>query len=106
MLKQSVVFAVAALLISGGIASAQTPTRDFPDAANPTAAPPAANNPRTGTPDRPPAATMPDANAPDPATTGQAPTTSEKYSLKWTAWGHRSRPWRREEVGALARGLP
>src|SRR3954469_6938429 len=79
MMKQSAVFAVAAqFIISGGIASAQAPTRDFPAAANPTAAPPAANNPRTGTPDRPPAATMPEANAPDPATTGQAPATSEK----------------------------
>lgn len=87
MLKQSVVFAVAALLISGGNASAQTPTRDFPDAANPTAAPPAANNPRTGTPDRPPAATMPDANAPDPATTGQAPTTSEKIQPEMDSVG-------------------
>ena len=87
MLKQSVVFAVAALLISSGIASAQTPTRDFPDAANPTAAPPAANNPRTGTPDRPPAATMPDANAPDPATTGQAPTTSEKIQPEMDSVG-------------------
>jgi hypothetical protein len=55
MMKQSAVFAVAALfIISGGIVSAQAPTRDFPAAANPTAAPPAANNPSTGTPDRPP----------------------------------------------------
>ena len=87
MLKQSVVFAVAALLISGGIASAQTPTRVFPDAAIPTAAPPAANNPRTGTPDRPPAATMPDANPPDPATTGQAPATSEKIQPEMDSVG-------------------
>ena len=71
MLKQSVVFAVAALLISGGNASAQTP----------------ANNPRTGTPDRPPAATMLDANAPDPATTGQAPTTSEKIQPEMDSVG-------------------
>jgi hypothetical protein len=87
MLKQSVVFAVAALLISGGIAWAQTPTRDFPDAANPTAAPPAANNPRTGAPDRPPAATLPDANAPDPVTTGQAPATSEKIQPEMDSVG-------------------
>jgi hypothetical protein len=66
-------FAVAVLLASSGVASAQGPTRDFPDAANPTAAPPAANSPRTGTPDRPPAATLPDAHAPDPVTTGEAP---------------------------------
>jgi hypothetical protein len=87
MMKQSVVLAVAALLISGGIASAQAPTRDFPDAANPTATPPAANYPRTGTPDRPPAATMPDANAPDPATTGQAPVTSEKIQPEMDSVG-------------------
>src|SRR6476469_9795816 len=78
MMKQSVVLAVAALLISGGIASAQAPTRDFPDAANPTATPPAANYPRTGTPDRPPAATLPDAHAPDPVTTGEAPSSPKK----------------------------
>jgi hypothetical protein len=79
---------VAALfIISGGIASAQAPTRDFPAAANPTAAPPAANNPRTGTPDRPPAATMPEANAPDPATTGQAPATSEKMQPEMDSVG-------------------
>jgi hypothetical protein len=88
MMKQSAVFAVAALfIISGGIASAQAPTRDFPAAANPTAAPPAANNPRTGTPDRPPAATMPEANAPDPATTGQAPATSEKMQPEMDSVG-------------------
>jgi hypothetical protein len=87
MMKPSVVFAVAALFISGGIASAQAPTRDFPDAANPTATPPAANNPRTGTPDRPPAATMPDANTPDPATTGQAPVTSEKMQPEMDSVG-------------------
>jgi hypothetical protein len=87
MMKSSVVFAVAALFIGGGIASAQAPTRDFPDAANPTAAPPAANNPRTGTPDRPPAATMPDANTPDPATTGQAPVTSEKMQPEMDSVG-------------------
>ena len=73
MTKRLPVFAVAALLAGSGVASAQAPTRDFPDAANPTAAPPAANSPRTGTPDRPPAATLPDAHAPDPVTTGEAP---------------------------------
>ena len=87
MMKHSAVFAVAALfIISGGIASAQAPTRDFPAAANPTAAPPAANNPRTGTPDRPPAATMPEANAPDPAS-GQARATSEKMQPEMDSVG-------------------
>src|SRR3979490_3141669 len=93
MMKQSAVFAVAALfIISGGIASAQVPTRDFPAAANPTAAPPAANNPRTGTPDRPPAATMPEANAPAPATTGQAPATSEMHPEMDSVGGSKSLP--------------
>jgi hypothetical protein len=78
MTKQVPVFAVAVLLAGSGIASAQSPTRDFPDAANPTAAPPAANSPRTGTPERPPAATLPDANAPDPVTTGEAPGMSKQ----------------------------
>jgi hypothetical protein len=55
MIKQSGVCAFATFFIS--IASAQVPTRDFPDAANPTATPPAANSPRTGTSDRPPGAT-------------------------------------------------
>jgi hypothetical protein len=88
MVKQSAVFAIAALfIISGSVASAQVPTRDFPDAANPSAAPPAANNPRTGTPDRPPAAIMPEANAPDPATTGQAPVTSEKMQPEMDSVG-------------------
>jgi hypothetical protein len=64
----------AVFLACFGFASGQVPSRDFPDAANPTAAPPAANSPRSGTPDRPPAATLPEANAPDPAITGQAPT--------------------------------
>ena len=73
MTKPFPVFAVAVLLASSGVASAQSPTRDFPDAANPTGAPPAANSPRTGTPERPPAATLPDANAPDPVTTGETP---------------------------------
>lgn len=89
MMKQPVVFAVVALFVSGGIASAQAPapTRDFPSAANPTATPPAANSPRTGTPDRPPAATMPDANAPDPASTGQAPATAEKMQPEMDSVG-------------------
>ena len=86
MMKQSTVFAVAALF-SGGIASAQAPTRDFPAGANPTPAPPAATNPRTGTPDRPPAATMPEANAPDQATTGQAPATSKKMQPEMDSVG-------------------
>ena len=78
MTKRFPVFAVAVLLAGSGVASAQAPTRDFPDAANPTAAPPAANSPRTGTPDRPPAATLPDAHAPDPVTTGEAPSSPKK----------------------------
>jgi hypothetical protein len=78
MTKRSPMFAVAVLLASSGVALAQGPTRDFPDAANPTAVPPAANSPRTGTPDRPPAATLPDAHAPDPVTTGEAPSSPKK----------------------------
>jgi hypothetical protein len=78
MAKQSIMFAATALLMSCGIASAQAPARDLPDAANPSAGTPAPNNARTGTPERPPAATMPDANMPDPITTGRVPASSEK----------------------------
>jgi len=77
----------AVFLASFGFASGQVPSRDFPDAANPTAAPPAANSPRSGTPDRAPAATLPKANAPDPATTGQAPSISEKMQPEMDSVG-------------------
>ena len=80
-------FTAAALLISSGIASAQMPTQDLPDAANPTATPPVSNSPKTGTSDRPPTATMPDANAPNPATAGQAPASSEKMQPEMDSVG-------------------
>jgi hypothetical protein len=70
--------AAAALFIGSGIASAQLPIQDLPDAANPTATPPTSDNPNTEKSDRPPAAAMPDVNAPDSATVGQAPAGSEK----------------------------
>lgn len=81
------IVAGAVFLASFGFASGQVPSRDFPDAANPTAAPPAAVSPRSGTPDRPPAATLPEANAPDPATTGQAPSLSEKMQPEMDSVG-------------------
>ena len=78
MTKRLPVFAVAVLLAGSGVASAQAPTRDFPDAANPTAAPPAAPTARDQNADRPPAATLPDAHAPDPVTTGERPSSPKK----------------------------
>jgi hypothetical protein len=80
MKNQCMILTAIMLLLSGAISSAQTPARDLPDAANPSAAGPAPNNARTGTPDRPPAAS-PDASAPDPTSTGQAPASSEKMPL-------------------------
>lgn len=87
MKKPLCIVAGAVFFASFGFASGQVPSRDFPDAANPTAAPPAALSPRSGTPDRLPAATMPEANAPDPATTGQAPTISEKMQPEMDSVG-------------------
>ena len=81
MAKQSIMFAATALLMSCGIASAQAPARDLPDAANPSAAAPAPNNARTRTPERPPPATMPDANMPDPITTGRVPASTSSQKI-------------------------
>jgi hypothetical protein len=83
MNKQSIILTTTTLLLSGAIASAQTPARDLPDAANPNAAGPAP----TGTPDRPPAASLPDASAPDPTITGQAPASSEKMQPEMDSVG-------------------
>jgi hypothetical protein len=77
MKNQSIIPATITLLVTGAIAWAQTPARDLPDAANPSAAGPAPNNARTGTPDRPAAASVPD-TAPDATITRQAPAASEK----------------------------
>ena len=76
------ILAGATLLISSGVASAQTPARDLPDAANPSAAGPAPNNARTGTADRPPS--TPDANAPN---AGQNPVGSEKMQPEMDSVG-------------------
>ena len=95
MMKQSVVLAVAALLISGGIASAQAPTRDFPDAANPTATwlllsvdrELGANGKKAP---RFPAAALSASGSKGfshPATTGQAPVTSEKIQPEMDSVG-------------------
>lgn len=92
MTKRHLAFAVAALLAGPGVASAQSPARDFPDAANLTAAPPAANSPRTGTPERPPTATMPEANAPDPVTTGEVPSTAKKMEPEMDSVGGSKTP--------------
>jgi hypothetical protein len=79
------ILAIATLLISSGVASAQTPARDLPDAANPSAAGPAPNNARAGTADRPPSsATTPDANAP---IAGQNPAGSEKMQPEMDSVG-------------------
>ena len=86
-MKKPLCIARALFFASFGLASGQVPSLDFPDAANPTAAPPAALSPRSGTPDRPPATSMPEANAPDPATTGQAPTISEKMQPEMDSVG-------------------
>jgi hypothetical protein len=51
MKDRCIILATATLLISSGIASAQTPARDLPDAANPSAAGPAPNNASTETAD-------------------------------------------------------
>ena len=52
MNKQSIILTTTTLLLSGAIASAQTPARDLPDAANPNAAQTASGKPagrqRTG----------------------------------------------------------
>jgi len=85
MKKQSIILTTITLLLS--VASAQTPARDLPAAANPNAAGPAPNNARTGTPDRPPAASLPDASAPDPTITGQAPASSEKMQPEMDSVG-------------------
>ena len=87
MNRQPIIFAIAALLVSGAFASAQTPSRDLPDAANPSSASPAPNNASTGSSDRPAAATMPDANTPAPSATGQAPATSEKMQPEMDSVG-------------------
>jgi hypothetical protein len=85
MKDRCIILATATLLISSGIASAQTPARDLPDAANPSAAGPAPNNARTGTADRPPlSATTPDANAPN---AGQNPVGSEKMQPEMDSVG-------------------
>jgi hypothetical protein len=87
MKKQFTTLPTVALLIGTAIASAQTPSRDLPDAANPSGAGLAPNNARSGTLDRPPAASVPDASAPDPAITGQAPATSEKMQPEMDSVG-------------------
>jgi hypothetical protein len=87
MKNQCIVLATMTLLLSGAIASAQSPARDLPDAANPSAAGPAPNNARTGTPDRPPAASAPNASIPDPTITGQAPASSEKMQPEMDSVG-------------------
>ena len=87
MNKQSIILTTTTLLLSGAIASAQTPARDLPDAANPNAAGPAPNNARTGTLDRPPAASVPDASAPDPTITGEALAPSEKMQPEMDSVG-------------------
>ena len=90
MKDRCIILATATLLISNGIASAQTPARDLPDAANPSAAGPAPNNASTETADRPPSsATMPDATAP---IAGRIPPAPRKCSLKWTASAGARRP--------------
>ena len=83
MKNRCIILTTTTLLLSGAIASAQTPARDLPDAANPNAAGPAP----TGTPDRPPAASLPDASAPDPTITGQAPASSEKMQPEMDSVG-------------------
>src|SRR4051794_29946483 len=87
MKNRCIILTTITLLLSGAIASAQTPAQDLPDAANPNAAGPAPNNARTGTPDRPPGASLPDASAPDPTMTGQAPASSEKMQPKMDSVG-------------------
>jgi hypothetical protein len=72
-----ILIVAAGVLFVSSMASAQLPTQDLPDAANPTATPPVSNDESTQT-DRPPAAAVPDANAPGPAISGQAPAASEK----------------------------
>jgi hypothetical protein len=73
MRQQLVILAVAGLLVSSGVAFAQTQTpKQYDDSPGaPTAS-------QSTTPDRPPAATMPDTNVPSPEKTGQAPAASEK----------------------------
>jgi hypothetical protein len=84
MKDRCIILATATLLISNGIASAQTPARDLPDAANPSAAGPAPNNASTETADWPPSsATMPDATAP----IAQNPAGSEKMQPEMDSVG-------------------
>jgi hypothetical protein len=87
MKNRCIILTTTTLLLSAAIASAQTPARDLPDAANPNAAGPAPNNARTGTPDRPPVVSLPDASAPDPTITGQAPASSEKMQPEMDSVG-------------------
>jgi hypothetical protein len=76
----------AVLLATAGAASAQIPSQDLPNAANPTSSPPAASDDsKTGKTNRPPAAAMPDTNAPE--ATGQTRATSEKMEPEMDSVG-------------------
>jgi hypothetical protein len=78
----------ALLLATAGAASAQVPSQDLPNAANPTSSPPAASDDsKTGRTDRPAAATLPDTNAPSAEVTGQTRATSEKMEPEMDSVG-------------------